>query len=159
MFLTRMAFRYSAIGIIAILSIAVTFASAESTGSPADPLLLISPRLTSNDTPGWVGPFIGNQTIIETEISRNNSNVTGLNCVIVLEARDADGITVFLATKSVVALSGLPSQKQKVDAIWTADMHSLGLFELRTFALTDLDHPEILSRVYSSAIDLSQWRL
>jgi endonuclease YncB( thermonuclease family) len=118
------------------------------------PLTLTTPKLITTNTPGWIGPSIGNQTVIATNVSRNFDNDNTDRFIVIIEARDSDGITLFLATKSGTLEKG-DAGPQQVNTTWTIDLDHLTAFELRAFAISNLDQPHVLSYLYESWVDLS----
>jgi hypothetical protein len=94
----------------------------------------------AEDANGESGPYaIGDSITVSTTISNNNDNPQPF--VTIIEVRDSNGVTVFLALRSGTLE---PSGSTDIGVLWRPD--AAGIFELRTFAITSIDgEAELLS--------------
>jgi hypothetical protein len=90
----------------------------------------------------------GQQVVLSTTIVNNLDEAQPY--VGLIEVRDSSGVTVFLGW-STGNLHG--NDRTEVGLSWTPD--SAGTYEARTFVLSDLTHPNILSSVQTSQISVS----
>ena len=95
------------------------------------------------DTPPLCAVTVGQQLVIAT--TARNDGDKDQEFVPLLEVRDSDGITEYLAWLSGTVKAG---GQTEVGIMWTPT--NAGEHELRTFAVTGLDEPRILSYVASS---------
>ena len=116
----------------------------------ADPIVKLSkPSLKSNYSYGTAGVRVGQEYVIATTISRDVEYEGDVPFVVFVEARDSNGVTQYLASQ-FGKLSGQIYDQTEIGSSWTPD--SSGMFSLRTFAISDMENPMILSQVYESII-------
>jgi hypothetical protein len=91
---------------------------------------------------------VGQQATLSTSVA-NNDDVKQ-NFTALMEVRDADGVTLHL-----VWLTGAlpPGESVEIGALWIPD--SVGMVEVRTFSVTNLTNPEILSSIKTARIVIS----
>lgn len=104
----------------------------------------------SEDASGESGPYaIGDSITVSTTITNNNDNPQPF--VAIIEVRDRNGVTVFLALRSGTLE---PSGSTDIGVLWRPD--ATGVFELRTFAITSVgDAAELISLVAVSHTTIS----
>lgn len=107
-----------------------------------------APILTRPTSGGIQELHAGQQAIIETTI-KNNDNVYDWASYVIIEVRDSNGVTILLNWQSGVVGAG--SQKS-VGVSWTPEY--AGDYEIRTFVISSLDSPRILSLVSSSQVKI-----
>jgi hypothetical protein len=90
----------------------------------------------------------GQQVVLSTQI--HNSNDGTQPFVAIVEVRDSNGVTVFLAWQTGTLN---PSGQTEVGLSWTPN--TSGQYTVRTFILSSLDAPTILSEVKQSNISVS----
>ena len=90
----------------------------------------------------------GQQVVLSTDI-KNNNNVSQPFAAIV-EVRDADGITVYLQWQTGTLN---PSSTANVGLSWTPE--NAGTYSVRTFVISNLANPAVLSPVAESTITVS----
>jgi len=81
------------------------------------------------------------------EASINNNFGCDLPVVIIIETRDPNGVTTFLSYQSGFLNV---NETQSMGVSWMPN--SAGMYDLRTFALTSLTDPYILSKVDANEI-------
>jgi hypothetical protein len=91
---------------------------------------------------------VGQQAVLSTNIVNNNDESRPF--VALVEVRDSSGITVFLAWQTGTLN---PSGQAEVGLSWTPE--EAGDYEVRTFVISDLANPQILSEVQTSDISVS----
>jgi hypothetical protein len=96
------------------------------------------PTLGTNGTPAT-----GKQATLSMTLTNPNNQPQPF--VELLEVRDSSGVTVFLAWQSGMLE---PLGQTDIGVTWTPDRP--GHYEARTFAVSDLDNPQVLSMVTSS---------
>jgi len=113
-----------------------------------DPIIKLSkPALKSNSYP-ITGVLVEQEYVITTSISRGLEYEGDVPFVAFIEVRDSNGVTQYLAYQS-----GKLSEQidhTEIGASWTPS--SAGMFSLRTFAISDMENPMILSQVYETII-------
>lgn len=106
---------------------------------PLNNLSLSTPEIITNGT-----PVAGKQAMLSTVITNNSDQLRSF--VGLLEVRESDGVTVFLAWQSGILY---PNSQTKIGVSWTPDRP--GDYEVRTFAVSHLDlnlgSPHVLSEV------------
>jgi hypothetical protein len=90
----------------------------------------------------------GQQVVLSTTIVNNNAQSQPF--VGIVEVRDSSGITVFLAWQTGTLN---PSGQTEVGLSWTPD--NAGEYTVRTFVISNLSNPQILSLVKESTITVS----
>jgi len=90
-------------------------------------------------------PMVGQQLILSTDVSNNLPQVQPF--VTIVEVRDSDGITVFLAFQ-IGTLN--PLGVANVGVSWTPDVEDT--YTARTFTVSNLQNPSILSKLAESTI-------
>lgn len=122
-----------------------TYTFAMSLGAIDDGAALMSstPQLKTTGAPA-----AGKQTTLAVNITNYNNQLVPF--VEMIEVRNAEGITVLLAWQGG-ALG--PLEQREIGVLWTPDQ--AGLYEMRTFAISDLDNPQILSLVETSTVTIS----
>ena len=118
-----------------------------SSSGPA--IKLTEPALESTSSP-ITGVQVGQQLVITTSVSRGFDYEEVVPYVAFIEVRDAEGITQFLAFQS----GKLSNQVTEIGTSWTPAV--AGVFSLRTFAVSDLENPLILTRVYESTAEIGR---
>lgn len=103
------------------------------------------PYLKNTDSVPLKPAYVGQQMIIATSIQQKTEATESSEFVTMIEARDSAGVTQFLAWQKS-SLSA--EQYTEIGALW-APMEP-GKYELRTFIISDLENPVILSSVKSS---------
>lgn len=91
---------------------------------------------------------VGQQVVLSTTIQNNNDAEQPF--VALVEVRDSDGITVFLAWQTGTLN---PSGSAEVGLSWTPE--EAGDYTIRTFIISDLANPQILSEVAATEITVS----
>lgn len=91
----------------------------------------------------------GQQVTLSTQIS-SSFTMAAFPFVAMMEVRDSAGVTVALGWQ---ASRIQPQGQTEVGMSWIPDFH--GEFEVRTFLISDLQNPQILSQVASSAVTVS----
>jgi hypothetical protein len=91
---------------------------------------------------------VGQQAVLSTNIVNNNDESRPF--VALVEVRDSSGITVFLAWQTGTLN---PSGQAEVGLSWTPE--EAGDYEVRTFVISDLANPQILSEISKSNISVS----
>jgi hypothetical protein len=109
-------------------------------GSPVEPS---SPRVITNGAPA-----AGKQAMLSVEITNPNANPQPL--VQLVEVRDTNGVTVFLAWQSMVVD---PSGQTEIGVSWTPDRADS--YQIRTFAVSGFENPRVLSTVQSTDVTIS----
>jgi hypothetical protein len=90
----------------------------------------------------------GQQVVLTTNVVNNNAGSQPF--VALIEVRDSSGITVFLAWQT----GTLPANGQtQVGLSWTAEFP--GDYTVRTFVISDLANPDVLSEVSETEITVS----
>jgi len=90
----------------------------------------------------------GQQVVLATSVRNNNDAPQPF--VALIEVRDDTGVTVFLAWQT----GTLPASGQtQVGLSWTPD--TSGDYEIRTFVISDLNNPQVLSPVSESNITVN----
>lgn len=91
----------------------------------------------------------GHQLVIFENVTKTDNNVKSF--VLIVEVRDPDGITIFLGWQTLAL--GSIGDGGAVGMSWIPE-HA-GTYSVRTFALTDIRNPEVLSTVVSSEYQIS----
>lgn len=137
------------IGLVALVVILVA-PIALAASSPFFPSLMLSePRLVTT-SPSGSSP--GSSAVIAIDISHSPENDNTTPFVLFIEARDRDGVTVFLANRTGV-LEKASSQLQ-VNATWPVGQSGTGDFEVRAFAISGMEDLQVLSYVNKSSVAL-----
>jgi hypothetical protein len=90
----------------------------------------------------------GQQVVLATSVRNNNAGPQPF--VALIEVRDSNDVTVFLAWQT----GTLPANGQtQVGLSWTPDI--AGDYEVRTFVISDLNNPQVLSEVSTSNITVN----
>ncbi|MGI0048984.1 MAG: hypothetical protein ACREAW_05545, partial [Nitrososphaera sp.] len=90
----------------------------------------------------------GQQVVLTTNVVNNNAGSQPF--VALIEVRDSSGITVFLAWQT----GTLPANGQsQVGLSWTEEVP--GDYTVRTFVISDLASPDVLSKVAQTGITVS----
>jgi hypothetical protein len=106
------------------------------TGS--DSIVVSAPTVGTSS--GAAGPHpLGTQLVLSTT-AKNNFNAQGY--VVIIEARDENGITVFLGLQSGTQASDGSSN---IETSWTPE--AAGNYQIRTFAISSLENGRVLSAV------------
>jgi len=128
------------IGIVIVLVLPLNaFALTPSVMTPQKPLIHdISGNLLSEI-------HSGQQVVINT--NHSNDTLEELKFVVIIEVRDSNDVTVFLALQSGTLE---PNGRTAVGTSWTAGEPSAYFF--RTFTISDLQDPSILSAVAEAEI-------
>jgi hypothetical protein len=106
------------------------------TGS--DSIVVSAPTVGTSS--GAAGPHpLGTQLVLSTT-AKNNFNAQGY--VVIIEARDENGITVFLGLQSGTEASDGSSN---IETSWTPE--AAGKYQIRTFAISSLENGRVLSGV------------
>lgn len=96
---------------------------------------------------------VGDDIIVATAV-RNNDEIQGRRALVIIEVRDSiDGTTVLLDWQNGTIQ---PDGSTQVGVSWVPQ-HA-GEYELRTFAISGFDNPEILSSVSSSEVTIASAR-
>ncbi len=107
-------------------------------------LELTSPTLKSDSTE-LEGVTEGQQYFITAMLS--NCNHVDISLVVIIEARNSEGVTEYLSARSATLMA---NDQLEVGVPWVpAHVDS---YELRSFIISDLNNPEILSRLMTSKI-------
>ncbi len=114
-----------------------------------DILELASPVLSRTSSIPLEKVQVGEQLVVTTDV-RNNDDVYDWPAYVILEIRDWDGVTIMLAWQSGVVETDRPTQ---VGVSWIPE-HP-GDYQLRTFAVSSLDNPRILSAVSVSEVTIA----
>jgi hypothetical protein len=91
---------------------------------------------------------VGQQVVLTTQV--NNNIDDELPFVALVEVRDSRGITVYLAWQTGVLNAG---GRAEVGLSWTPE--DSGDYQIRTFVISSLNNPQVLSEVKSSMITVS----
>jgi hypothetical protein len=92
---------------------------------------------------GAAGPHpLGTQLVLSTVVE---NNLDAQEYVVIIEARDENGITVFLGLQSGTLA---PDDSSSIEASWTPD--ATGSYQIRTFAVSSLESAQVLSGVFIS---------
>jgi hypothetical protein len=91
---------------------------------------------------------VGQQVVLTTQITNNIDDE--LPFVGLIEVRDSDGITQFLAWQTGVMDSG---DRSEIGLSWTPE--DAGDYQVRTFVISSLNNPQVLSPVATSTISVS----
>jgi hypothetical protein len=91
---------------------------------------------------------VGQQIVLSTQIVNNIGNDQPF--VGLIEVRDDTGVTVFLSWQTGTLT---PSGRTDVGISWTPEI--AGDYEVRTFVISNLENPQILSPVARSEISVS----
>jgi hypothetical protein len=90
----------------------------------------------------------GQQVVLTTDVRNNEASATPF--VALIEVRDSSGVTVFLAWQT----GTLPANgRTQVGLSWTPE--DSGDYEVRTFVISNLNRPDILSEVETSDITVN----
>lgn len=92
---------------------------------------------------------VGQQTVLSTTLFNEHNDTKPF--VALIEVRNHQNITVYLSWQSGTIDS---NGQAEVDVLWLPEL--AGLYEIRTFVISDLDAPQILSRVTISDIVVSR---
>jgi hypothetical protein len=90
----------------------------------------------------------GQQVVLTTNVLNKSTSPTPF--VALIEVRDDNGVTVYLAWQTG---SLNPNGQAQVGLSWTPDVS--GNYQVRTFVISDLAHPQVLSEVATSNITVS----
>jgi hypothetical protein len=90
----------------------------------------------------------GTQVIISTTVTNNNDEPQP--AVVLVEVRNADGITVYLQWQTGTINA---DDEMNIGLSWTPD--AAGTYQLRTFVLGNLLNPSTLSPVVTSTVTVS----
>jgi hypothetical protein len=91
---------------------------------------------------------VGSQVVLSTTIKNNND--AELPYVAIVEVRDSDKVTVFLSWQT----GKLPASSETgVGIAWTPE--AAGTYSVRTFVLSDLGSPQVLSPVAESTVTVT----
>jgi hypothetical protein len=87
-----------------------------------------------------MGPHpLGTQLVLSTTIE---NNFDAQEYVVIIEARDENGVSVFIGLQSGTLA---PDTSSSIEASWTPE--SPGDYQIRTFAISSLEDGEVLSGV------------
>ena len=93
-------------------------------------------------------PSIGSLVLLSTNITNNNAVVQPF--VIIIEIRDGNGITISLQIlKGILNSHG----NTEVGVSWIPELK--GKYEIRSFAITSMENPDILSAVVRRSVNVS----
>jgi hypothetical protein len=98
---------------------------------------------------GTVGTITEGQQVVLTTTVTNNAD-DELPFVALLEVRDSSGITVYLAWQTGVMDAG---DRTEVGLSWTPE--DSGDYSIRTFVISNLNNPQVLSEVMTTNITVS----
>ncbi len=106
------------------------------TGS--DSILVSTPSVRTSD--GAAGPHpLGAQLVLSTTVENNFDEQ---EYVVIIEARDENGVTVFLGLQSGTLA---PDDSSDIETSWTPE--AAGDYQIRTFVVSSLESGEVLSGV------------
>lgn len=111
-------------------------------------LLQSRPSIDYSASAGQAELLVGQQATISTEIT--NQRDAAVPFTAIFDVRDQDGVTVFIAWQSTTVG---PHESSGVGISWIP--HKPGLFSARTFLISDLENPQILSPVSSSEVTVA----
>jgi hypothetical protein len=112
-------------------------------------LLVIAPELQTGSSL-FTEITAGQQVVITTAFS-NNCGEQDQPYVGIIEVRNSDGVTEYLAWRTGTLQYG---DTVDMGASWTPEHGDT--YELRTFIITDLQKPEILSRLAISNVTIAE---
>jgi hypothetical protein len=106
---------------------------------PGSDLISVSTP-SARTSSGAAGPHpIGTQLVLSTVVE---NNFDAQEYVVIIEARDENGITVFLGLQSGILA---PNDSSSIEASWTPD--ATGSYQIRTFVVSNLESAQVLSGV------------
>jgi hypothetical protein len=91
---------------------------------------------------------VGQQVVLTTTVTNNIDDE--LPFVALVEVRDSSGITIFLAWQTGVMDAG---DRNEVGLSWTPE--EAGDYVVRTFVISNLSNPQVLSDVVTTNITVS----
>ena len=109
------------------------------------PTILTQPSISNLNGDKITTAEAGKQVIIGTTATNNPFEET--SCVIIIQVRNSDGATVFLAFQT---LTLAPRNNSTLGASWLIEEQSL--YEVKVFALSQLQNPVPLSIVMSTSL-------
>ena len=112
---------------------------------------LSHPFLVCNDGKVLDAPDVGQQTAISTIV--HNPTGQGRSMTVVLEARTDNDVTVRLSARQISVNANADFQ---VAIAW--EPRQSGEHTLRTFAITSLESPEVLTEVRISTVRVGSYR-
>jgi len=107
------------------------------------------PFLKSSDSQALREASVGQQYVIVTDIRSNNDKGLIDNFTSMIEVRDSTGVTQHLAWQSGSLKGGADAE---IGVSWTPQQ--AGDYQLRTFIISNLENPQILSVVRESEISI-----
>ena len=111
----------------------------------ASPLILTSAAHSGTLRDPWPG-----EEWIVSSTYKNNDAIHDWAASFIVEVRDSNGVTILLDFPSGTIDAG---GRMNVGVPWTP--LQVGSYELRTFAITDLENPRILSLISSSEVNIA----
>jgi micrococcal nuclease len=132
---------------IIIVAILLSFGQISDSLSPAPKIKLSTPILKSNDSQVLAGVQLGQQVVITTTISHAFDNTDAVSFLAIIEVRDFEGVTQYIAIQSGKLSAQVDDQKE-IGSSWMPEKR--GIYQLRAFAISDFENPMVLTPVYES---------